>query len=136
MAETVIAGGIRSALGAFDGSLSGIEMTDLAATVAAGCIARAGINGTDLDHIVLASTVPSGRDSLFGARVVGIKAGLPESSGALAVVRACASGLQAILSAAQQVDIRVWRSRAVPKAIPVCRTPSPPCAAGSSGGLP
>lgn len=104
MAETVIAGGVRSALGAFDGALSGIEMTDLAATVAAGCIDRAGITGADVDHIVLASTVPSGRDSLFGARVVGLKAGLPESSGALAVVRACASGLQAILSATQQVD--------------------------------
>lgn len=52
MAETVIAGGIRSALGAFDRSLSGIQMTDLAAMVAIRSLDRAGIAPDDLDHIV------------------------------------------------------------------------------------
>ena len=42
---------------------------------------------------------PRTRDSLFAARVVGVKSGIPEEAGALHVVRACASGLQAILSA-------------------------------------
>ncbi|MEO1194016.1 MAG: thiolase family protein [Pseudomonadota bacterium] len=97
------AGGTRTPLGNFGGSLKEIEMSDLAATTARACLARAGVPAEKVDHIVFSSTVPSGQDSLFAARVVGVKAGLPEEAGALGVVRACASGLQALLSATQQV---------------------------------
>lgn len=103
MKDIVIAGGLRTPLGAFGGSLAGLEMTELAGLTAAGCLRAAGVAPEQVDHMVFTTTVPSGRDSLFSARVVGIKSGIPESAGALAVVRACASGLQAILSAHQQV---------------------------------
>ncbi len=103
MADVVIAGGGRSGLGAFRGGLSGLEMTALAGQVASAVLARDGVPAQEVDHMVFTTTVPSDRDSLFAARVVGIRAGLPETAGALGVVRACASGLQAILSAAQQV---------------------------------
>lgn len=103
MDRVVLAGGRRSAFGAFRGSLSGIEMTDLAGRVGAGTLQAAGLSPEKVDHIVFTTTVPSGRDSLFSARVVGQKAGLPEAAGSLAVVRACASGLQALISASQQV---------------------------------
>ncbi|WP_436638755.1 thiolase family protein [Microbaculum sp. FT89] len=101
--DIVIAGGQRTPFGAFSGALSGIEMTDLAAHAAKGCMVDAGVDAAAVDHIVFATTVPSGRDSLFAARVVGQKSGLPESAGALGVVRACASGLQALISAEQQI---------------------------------
>jgi acetyl-CoA acetyltransferase family protein len=104
MKDIVIAGGLRTPLGAFGGALSGIEMTELAGQTAAGCLRSAGVQPDKVDHLVFTTTVPSDRDSLFSARVVGIKSGIPESAGALNVVRACASGLQAILSAHQQVD--------------------------------
>lgn len=104
MTETVLAGGVRTALGAFGGSLAGLEMTDMAGRTAAACMERAGIAPDKVDHMVFTTTVPSDRDSLFAARVVGMRAGLPEAAGALGVVRACASGLQAILSAGQQVE--------------------------------
>lgn len=104
MTETVLAGGVRTALGAFGGSLAGIEMTEMAGRTAAACILEAGVVPEKVDHIVFATTVPSDRDSLFAARVIGIKSGIPETAGALGVVRACASGLQAILSAGQQVE--------------------------------
>ncbi len=103
MAETVIAGGVRSPLGAFGGTLSGIEMTDLAGRTGAAAMRRAGVRAEAVDHCIFTTTVPSDRDSLFAARVVGMKAGVPEEAGALHVVRACASGLQSILSADQQV---------------------------------
>ncbi|MGN0933183.1 thiolase family protein [Falsigemmobacter intermedius] len=103
MDRVVLAGGRRSAFGAFRGSLSGIEMTDLAGRVGAGTLQAAGLSPEKVDHIVFTTTVPSGRDSLFSARVVGQKVGLPEAAGSLAVVRACASGLQALISASQQV---------------------------------
>jgi acetyl-CoA C-acetyltransferase len=103
MTDIVIAGGLRTPLGAFGGALSGLEMTDMAGQTAAACLRAAGVAADKVDHIVFTTTVPSDRDSLFSARVVGIKSGIPEDAGALAVVRACASGLQAILSAHQQV---------------------------------
>jgi len=103
MAEAVIAGGVRSALGAFGGGLKDVEMTDLAGRTAAACLSRAGMRAEAVDHMVFTTTVPSDRDSLFAARVVGVKSGIPEEAGALHVVRACASGLQAMLSADSQV---------------------------------
>lgn len=103
MSDIVIAGGLRTALGAFDGALKSLAMTDMAGQTAAGCLRAAGVAPEKVDHMVFTTTVPSDRDSLFAARVVGIKSGIPESAGALSVVRACASGLQAILSADQQV---------------------------------
>ncbi|APE42386.1 hypothetical protein BOO69_02375 [Sulfitobacter alexandrii] len=104
MTETVLAGGLRTALGAFGGSLAGLEMTEMAGRTAAACMADAGIAPEKVDHMVFTTTVPSDRDSLFAARVVGVKSGIPESAGALGVIRACASGLQSLLSAGQQVD--------------------------------
>ena len=101
--DIVIAGGRRTPFGAFGGALSSVEMSDLAAFAAKGCMEDAGVAPADVDHIVFATTVPSGRDSLFASRVVGQKAGLPEEAGALGVVRACASGLQSLISAEQQV---------------------------------
>lgn len=104
MTDTVLAGGLHTAMGAFGGALSGIEMTDLAGRCARACPEGAGMAPEQVDHMVFTTTVPSDRDSLFAARVVGMRASLPEAAGALGVVRACASGLQAILSAGQQVD--------------------------------
>ncbi|MEM6439693.1 MAG: thiolase family protein [Pseudomonadota bacterium] len=103
MAETVIAGGLRTPLGAFGGALKDVEMSQLAGDAAAKTVSAAGISPEKIDHMVFTTTVPSDRDSLFAARVVGVKSGIPEEAGALQVVRACASGLQALLSAEQQV---------------------------------
>jgi acetyl-CoA acetyltransferase family protein len=78
-------------------------MTDLAAEITQAAIARVGAEPKDFDHMVFTTTCPTDRDSLFSARVVGMKSGLPAEAGALDVSRACASGLQAILAAGQQI---------------------------------
>ncbi len=101
--EIVIAAGTRTPLGSYGGSLKGVGLTDMAGHAARACITRSGIAPAAFDHMVFTTTVPTDRDTLFAARVVGVKSGIPEDAGALAVVRACASGLQAILSAGQQV---------------------------------
>lgn len=101
--DIVFGGGTRTPLGNFSGALKDVPMTDMAGRTAAACMRRNGVDPAAVDHMVFTTTVPSDRDSLFAARVVGIKAGIPEEAGALGVVRACASGLQAILSAGQQV---------------------------------
>ena len=103
-AEIVISAGTRTPLGNYGGSLKGVELTDMAGHAARACVAKSGIAPDRIDHMVFTTTVPTDRDTLFAARVVGVKSGIPEEAGALHVVRACASGLQAILSAGQQVE--------------------------------
>ncbi len=101
--DIVFTAGTRTPLGNYGGSLREVPLTDMAAHTARACVARAGLRLEQIDHLVFSTTVPSDRDTLFAPRVVGVKAGLPEEVPALGVVRACASGLQAILSAAQQI---------------------------------
>ena len=104
MKEVFLSSGARSALGDFGGSLKNVEFTELASTVAKAALTKSGINPSAIDHIVFTKTCPTDKDSLFSARVVGMKTGLPESAAALDVSRACASGLQAIISAGQQLQ--------------------------------
>ncbi len=101
--DVYVAAGTRSALGDFGGSLKDVEFTELASHVVKACIDKSGVDAEALDHMVFTTTCPTDRDSLFSARVVGMKSGLPESAAALDVSRACASGLQAIISAGQQI---------------------------------
>ncbi|MEM8754447.1 MAG: thiolase family protein, partial [Pseudomonadota bacterium] len=103
MTEICFAAGRRTPLGDYGGSLRDTPLTDMAAHAAKATMAKSGIAAEKFDHMVFTTTVPTDKDTLFAARVVGIKSGLPEEAGALDVVRACGSGLQAILSAGQQV---------------------------------
>lgn len=104
MSNVYLAAGTRSALGDFGGSLKDVPFTELASHVSRACIEKSGANAAAIDHIVFTTTCPTDKDSLFAARVVGMKSGLPESAAALDVSRACASGLQAIISAGQQIE--------------------------------
>ncbi len=99
-----LAAGVRTALGNFGGSLKDVATSEVAAHTARACIARSGVNAEAIDHVVYTTTCPTDPDSLYPARVTGIKAGIPEQAAALDVSRACASGLQAILSAGQQIQ--------------------------------
>ena len=103
MVEIALAAGVRTPFGDFGKSLREVPLTDLAAHAARASIARSGLRSTDIDHFVFGSTLFPDRDTLFGGRVVGIKAGLPEEVPALNVIRACGTGLQALVSASQQI---------------------------------
>lgn len=103
MTDIVLAAGIRTPFGDFGKSLREVPLTDLAAHAAKASISRSGLKPTDIDHVVFGSTLFPDRDTLFSGRVVGIKAGLPEEVPALNVTRACGTGLQALVSASQQI---------------------------------
>lgn len=102
--EIILAGGARTAFGDFGGSLKDVRLTDMAAHVAKASMQRAGVAPQDIDHIVFGGTMFPDKDTMFNARVIGIKAGLPEEASALAVIRACGTGLQALVSAGQQIQ--------------------------------
>jgi len=102
--QIVLAAGRRTPLGRFGGGLCDVPMRDQAAHAVRASLDAAGLGPGAIDHFVFSTTVPTDRDSLFAARVVSMHAGLPEDIPALCVTRACASGLQALISAAQQIE--------------------------------
>jgi acetyl-CoA C-acetyltransferase len=101
--EIVLAAGAQTPSGDFGTSLREVPFADLAAHTAKASILRSRLSPVAIDHFVFASTLFPDRATLFGARVVGIKSGLPEDVPALNVIRACGTGLQALISASQQI---------------------------------
>lgn len=101
--DVILAAGARTPFGDFGRSLRDIPLTDLAAHAARHSLQRSGLAPSDIDHLVMGCTLFPDRDTLFGGRVVGLKVGLPEEVPALNVIRACGTGLQAIISAGQQI---------------------------------
>lgn len=95
--------GKRSPLGRFGGGLKDVSLTDLSAQTARAAVSAAGLRLDQFDHFVFATTIPTDRDSLFAHRAVCVATGFPLETSALGVVRACGSGLQAIVSAGHQV---------------------------------
>jgi acetyl-CoA acetyltransferase family protein len=66
---------------------------------------RAGIESQEFDHAVFGNAQQTSGDALYGARHVGLRAGLPVESPALTVNRLCGSGMQAIVNAAQMIQL-------------------------------
>ena len=102
--DIILAGGARTPFGEFGGSLGGIPLSELSAHAARASVQRAGIHPNQVDHLVFGNTLGPDSDAVFTSRVVALKAGLAETSGALAVNRACGSGLQALISAGMQIS--------------------------------
>lgn len=86
-------------MGAFD-SVSALELGALASKEA---IRRAGTDPDEFDHVVFGNVMQTSADALYGARHVGLKAGLPIETPAVTVNRLCGSGMESISQAAQRI---------------------------------
>ena len=106
MSEPVfILGGARTPMTQFVGALKDVSAIDLGATAARGALAKTGVEAAWVDHVVFGNVQQSSVDAHYGARHVGLKAGLPIEVPALTVNRLCGSGIQAVLSGAQQIQL-------------------------------
>lgn len=105
MPEAVIVSGVRTAVGkAPRGKLRTTRPDDLAATVVKEAFQRAGgLNPQDVDDVIIGCAMPEGEQGLNMGRIAAIRAGLPNSVTGMTVNRFCASGLQTIALAAQQI---------------------------------
>ncbi|GAB2563568.1 acetyl-CoA C-acyltransferase family protein [Dyella jejuensis] len=103
MTDVFIVSGVRTAIGAFGGSLKDTPPSELGVATAREAIARTGIPMDEIGHSVFGQVIPSEPRDAYLARVIGIKSGLPVQTPALTVNRLCGSGLQAIISAAQSL---------------------------------
>jgi acetyl-CoA C-acetyltransferase len=101
--SVVILAGARTAIGTFGGALAGQEPAKLGATVATEAMKRAGIDKADIGHVVFGNVIPTGPRDAYLARVAAIEAGIPQEVPAMTLNRLCGSGVQAIVSAAQNI---------------------------------
>jgi acetyl-CoA acyltransferase 2 len=86
------------------GALASVSAIDLGAIAAKAAIERAGIPPASIDHVVMGNAMQTSGDAIYGARHVGLKAGLPREVPALTVNRLCGSGLQSVITAVQQLQ--------------------------------
>jgi acetyl-CoA C-acetyltransferase len=101
--DVVVLGAARSAIGAFGGSLSTMEPAELAGLVMKEAIARSGVDANLIGNAVVGTCIPTDGRYGYVSRVASIQAGLPMDSVAMQVNRLCSSGLQGIVSAAQNI---------------------------------
>jgi acetyl-CoA C-acetyltransferase len=99
----VVLGAVRSAIGSFGGSLSDIEPAELAGTVMKAAVERSGVDPKVINYVTVGNTIPTESRFPYVARVAAIQAGLPMDSVAMSVNRLCSSGLQGIVTTAQNI---------------------------------
>ena len=101
--EVVVLSAVRSAIGAFNGSLSSLEPSELGGIVMKEAVARSGVNPQDINYVTVGNTIPTDSRYAYVARVASIQAGLPMESVAMSLNRLCSSGLQAIVTTSQAI---------------------------------
>lgn len=100
--EVVIVSAVRTAIGAFQGSLKDIPATTLGSTVIKAAIERAGISGDIIDEVIMGNVLQTGLGQ-NPARQAALRAGLPVSVPAMTINKVCGSGLKAVHLAAQAI---------------------------------
>jgi len=100
---TYILSGTRTAIGTFGGSLSQFFPSALGAAVAVEAMKRAAIEPAAIGHVVYGNVISTGPKDAYLARIAAIEAGIPKETPAMTLNRLCGSGVQAIISATQNI---------------------------------
>jgi 3-oxoadipyl-CoA thiolase len=104
MTEAYICDAIRTPIGRYGGALSSVRADDLAAIPIRALIERnPNVDWADLDDVILGCANQAGEDNRNLARMAGLLAGLPDSSGGVTLNRLCGSGLDAVAMAARAI---------------------------------
>lgn len=105
MKDVFILGGMRTAMGEYNGILSDFSAIDLGAIAARAALQKTGVAAEEIQHVVFGNALQTSADAIYGARHVGLKAGVPIPVPALTVNRLCGSGIQAVVEAAHLVQL-------------------------------
>jgi acetyl-CoA acetyltransferase family protein len=103
--DIAIVAGARTPMARYCGKLKDFTAQELAAVAATEAIRRAEVEPAKFDHVVIGNAQQTTNDALYGARHVALKAGLPIEVPALTVNRLCGSGMQAIVTGAQLIQL-------------------------------
>jgi acetyl-CoA acyltransferase 2 len=100
-ADVFILGGARTPMAEYAGKLKDISALELGAIASRAAMERTGVKPDQIDHVVFGNVLQTSSDAVYGARHVGLKAGLPIEVPALTVNRLCGSGIQSAVNGAQ-----------------------------------
>jgi acetyl-CoA acetyltransferase family protein len=105
MKDIVIVNGARTPMAEYNGHFSDVSAIDLGAIAAKAALERSGFAPEEIDHVIVGNALQTSGDAIYGARHVGLKAGVPKNVPALTLNRLCGSGIQSIISAAEQIEL-------------------------------
>lgn len=100
--DAYIVGGVRTAVGRYNGSLASMEVTEFGAAVIREIIRRAGIKAQEVDEVIMGNVIQAGLGQ-NPARQSAILGGLPENIPSYTVNKVCGSGLKSVALAGQAV---------------------------------
>lgn len=103
--DIAIVNGARTPFGRYCEKLRDFTAQELGAIATVEAMKRSGVAPAEVDHVVFGNAQQTSSDALYGARHVGLKAGIPIETPALTVNRLCGSGMQSIVSAAQMLQL-------------------------------
>ena len=103
--DVFILGGKRTPMGEYVGALKDISAIDLGAIASKAALETTGVAPEEIDHTIIGNALQTSGDAIYGARHVALKAGIPFDRPALTVNRLCGSGIQAIISGAQLIQL-------------------------------
>src|SRR5213593_267928 len=104
--ESVVLAGARTPMAELNTHFKDITEIELGAIAAREALRRSGTEPARVDHVVFGNAMQTSGNAMYGARHVGLKAGLPDTVPALTLNRLCGSGLQAIVTAASLVHLQ------------------------------
>lgn len=108
--DIVIVGGARTPMCEYVGTpgfgkFKDVSAIDLCAHASRAAFERAGVSADAVEHVVVGNALQTSNDAIYGARHVGLKAGVPEGTPALTVNRLCGSGIQSLVNGAQMIQL-------------------------------
>lgn len=101
--DIVILAGARTPMARYAGVLRDHSALELGALAGRAALERSGVEPAEFDHVIFGNAQQTSGDALYGARHVGLKAGLPREVPAVTVNRLCGSGMEAIIQAAHRL---------------------------------
>jgi acetyl-CoA acetyltransferase family protein len=101
--EIVILEGARTPMAEYNGQLAEVSAIDLGAAAAREALARSATDPSEIDHVIFGNALQTSGDAIYGARHVGLKAGVPKEVPALTVNRLCGSGFESIVQGAHRI---------------------------------
>ena len=101
--EIVILEGARTPMAEYNGQLAEVSAIDLGAAAAREALARSATDPSEVDHVIFGNALQTSGDAIYGARHVGLKAGVPKEVPALTVNRLCGSGFESIVQGAHRI---------------------------------
>jgi acetyl-CoA acyltransferase 2 len=101
--DIVILDGARTPMAEYNGLFAGVSAIDLGVHAAREALARSGVEPAEVGHVIFGNALQTSGDAIYGARHVGLKAGVPKGVPALTVNRLCGSGFEAIVQGAHRI---------------------------------